>query len=132
MHRGDVFGHADRPEVISDLKCNGTEPDISACTNITYTERPCSPGNEVGVTCGESIKLSLGLIVNALKTRVFIYMYIVRSYWLLLIYLQTQLQCASWEGLDHGRAGWKFKMAATGGASVTKTLISKQQKSSVK
>uniref|UniRef100_K1PRQ0 Deleted in malignant brain tumors 1 protein n=1 Tax=Magallana gigas TaxID=29159 RepID=K1PRQ0_MAGGI len=51
VHRGDVFGHSDRPEVISDLKCNGTEPDISACTNITYTERPCSPGNEVGVTC---------------------------------------------------------------------------------
>lgn len=67
MHRGDVFGHADGPEVISDLKCRGTEPDISACTNITYTERPCSPGNDVGVTCGESIKLWLGLIVSALK-----------------------------------------------------------------
>lgn len=50
VHR-DVFGHADGPEVISDLRCNGTEPDISACPNITYTERPCSPGNEVGVTC---------------------------------------------------------------------------------
>lgn len=57
VHRGDVFGHADEPEVISDLKCNGTESDISACTNITYTERPCSSGKEVGVTCGESVKL---------------------------------------------------------------------------
>lgn len=61
VHRGGVFGHADGPEVISDLNCNGTESDISACTNITYTERPCSPGNEVGITCGESVKLSVWL-----------------------------------------------------------------------
>lgn len=52
VHRGGTFGHTTQPEVVSDIQCQGTEADVSNCT-VTYSERPCSPGEEVGVSCGE-------------------------------------------------------------------------------
>lgn len=67
MYCGDVFGYVDRLEVIFDLKCNGIEFDILVCINIIYIEWLCFLGNEVGVICGEFLKLWLGLIVNVLK-----------------------------------------------------------------
>nr|XP_022333493.1 deleted in malignant brain tumors 1 protein-like [Crassostrea virginica] len=50
VHRGGTFGHTTQPEVVSDIQCQGTEADVSNCT-VTYSERPCSPGEEVGVSC---------------------------------------------------------------------------------
>ena len=52
VHRGGMFGHTTQPEVVSNLHCQGTEADVSNCT-VTYSERPCSPGEAVGVSCGE-------------------------------------------------------------------------------
>ncbi|XP_061172005.1 deleted in malignant brain tumors 1 protein-like [Saccostrea echinata] len=51
VHHGGMFGHGEGPEVISHLSCRGTEEEIWTCSNLSYTERPCSLGNEVGVTC---------------------------------------------------------------------------------
>lgn len=55
VYHGGMFGHGEGPEVISDLTCRGVEEDIAACSKLNYTERPCPRGNEVGVTCGQSI-----------------------------------------------------------------------------
>ena len=52
VHRGGTFGHTTQPEVVSNLHCQGTEVDVSNCT-ITYSERPCSQGEEIGVSCGK-------------------------------------------------------------------------------
>lgn len=62
MNCGNVFGYVDGLEVIFDLKCNGIEFDILVCINIIYIEWLCFLGNEVGVICGEYVKLWLGLM----------------------------------------------------------------------
>lgn len=64
VHRGGMFGHTTQPEVVSNLQCRGTEFDVSNCT-ITYSERQCSQGEEIGVSCGEYLWLQFIFILTS-------------------------------------------------------------------
>ena len=44
-------GPVDYPIYLDDVRCNGSEVNILACTHLPLSDHDCGHGDDVGVTC---------------------------------------------------------------------------------
>ncbi|XP_038051810.1 deleted in malignant brain tumors 1 protein-like [Patiria miniata] len=53
------FGQGSGPILLSNVACNGTEPNINLCEHSGWFSHSCNHADDAGVTCGESLNANV-------------------------------------------------------------------------
>ncbi|KAM9314907.1 scavenger receptor cysteine-rich type 1 protein M130-like [Pholidichthys leucotaenia] len=57
LHRGALYGDAEAPMGTKEFQCGGNESALLDCRSSGSARKSCSPGEAVGLTCSEPVRL---------------------------------------------------------------------------